>query len=248
VTLTKSASCVETHSLACSRSLLRCVSIQSDSRHSLALFSGRHEGGAGFCTFNGLVIAAREALAAGARSVLILDLDAHCGGGTRSLIEEEPRIWQVDVSVSSYDRYESSERVLLDIVGHGANYLPAVDRSLKKTGRRGPRFDLCLYNAGMDPYENCSTGGMPGITREVLAGRERMVFDWCQDRHLPVAFVLAGGYIGSRLDRDGLVGLHRLTLSSAAEAGLIRQDAELDSVSVCDSTPGLAARRLQAIR
>lgn len=55
-----------------------------------SLSSGLHHArcgsGAGFCTFNGLVIAAREALAAGAGSVLILDLDAHCGGGTASQI------------------------------------------------------------------------------------------------------------------------------------------------------------------
>ena len=68
------------------------------------------------CTFNGLAIAARAALAAGARSVLILDLDAHCGGGTASLIAGEPRVWQIDVSVSSYDRYPSSERTRLALV------------------------------------------------------------------------------------------------------------------------------------
>jgi len=64
---------------------------------SSGLHHARRERGAGFCTFNGLVIAAREALTAGARSVLILDLDAHCGGGTRSMIQDDPRIWQVDV-------------------------------------------------------------------------------------------------------------------------------------------------------
>jgi acetoin utilization deacetylase AcuC-like enzyme len=59
---------------------------------SSGLHHARRERGAGFCTFNGLVIAAREALTAGARSVLILDLDAHCGGGTRSMIQDDPRI------------------------------------------------------------------------------------------------------------------------------------------------------------
>jgi hypothetical protein len=33
---------------------------------------------------------------------------------------------------------------------------------------------------------------------------------------LPIAFVLAGGYLGRRLDEEGLVDLHRLTLSAAA--------------------------------
>jgi hypothetical protein len=75
----------------------------------------------------------------------------------------------------------------------------------------------------MDPYEGCSTGGKSGITREVLAARERMVFDWCRSRELPIAFVLAGGYVGGPLDERGLVELHRLTLSCAAEAGRTRR-------------------------
>jgi acetoin utilization deacetylase AcuC-like enzyme len=186
---------------------------------SSGLHHARRGSGAGFCTFNGLVIAARAALRAGAESVLILDLDAHCGGGTAALIEDHPRVRQVDVSVSSYDGYSGSERVWLDIVEEGADYLSAVRRGLDEADRHGPRLGLCLYNAGMDPYEGCSTGGKPGITREVLAARERMVFGWCRRRGLPIAFVLAGGYVSPRLDERRLVDLHRLTLSFAAEAG-----------------------------
>ena len=183
---------------------------------SSGLHHARRGSGAGFCTFNGLAIAARAALAAGARSVLILDLDAHCGGGTASLIADEPRVWQIDVSVSSYDRYPSSERTRLALVERSPDYLPTIRRLLDEADGRAPQFDLCLYNAGMDPYEHCSTGGLSGITRDVLADRERLVFEWCRKRGLPVAFVLAGGYVSTRLDEDGLVDLHRLTLSCAA--------------------------------
>ena len=183
---------------------------------SSGLHHARRDHGAGFCTFNGLAIAAREALAAGAASVLILDLDAHCGGGTASLIAGEPRIWQVDVSVSSFDSYESRERARLRIVQDDDEYLGEIDRALQDVRRRGPRFDLCLYNAGMDPFEGCEIGGLTGITSEMLAARERLVFDWCRERELPIAFVLAGGYVGARLDEESLVDLHRLTLSAAA--------------------------------
>jgi acetoin utilization deacetylase AcuC-like enzyme len=55
-----------------------------------ALASGLHHArrnhGNGFCTFNGLALAALAALDAGARRVLVLDLDAHCGGGTDELV------------------------------------------------------------------------------------------------------------------------------------------------------------------
>lgn len=182
---------------------------------SSGLHHARHRRGAGFCTFNGLAIAAREALAAGARSVLILDLDAHCGGGTASLIAGEPQIWQADVAVDSYDRYQSSDQIQLELVEDSAEYMTTIKRRLSDLDRRGVDFDLCLYNAGMDPCEDCSTGGLRGMTREVLSDREQAVFEWCHRRKLPVAFVLAGGYIGPCLDQPGLVDLHRLTLSWA---------------------------------
>ena len=76
---------------------------------------------------------------------------------------------------------------------------------------------MCLYNAGMDPYEGCSAGGRQGITREVLTARERAVFEWCSRLNVPIAFALAGGYVGTRLSQHALVELHRLTLSAAVE-------------------------------
>lgn len=190
---------------------------------SSGLHHARYGSGAGFCTFNGLAIAAKAALVAGAKSVLILDLDAHCGGGTASLIADEPRIRQLDVSVSSYDSYRNSEQTKLVMVDTSSEYLPTVRRVLEEADRQGAAFDLCLYNAGMDPSEDCSTGGQTGITHDILAERERLVFEWCSVRQLPIAFVLAGGYIGSRLDESGLVALHRLTLSAASQAGLTKR-------------------------
>jgi acetoin utilization deacetylase AcuC-like enzyme len=184
---------------------------------SSGLHHAYHSRGDGYCTFNGLVLAANAVLASGAKSVLILDLDAHCGGGTAALIATEPRIRQVDVSVCSYDSYPESERAQLAVVTTAAEYLQKIRRMLGEVDRHGP-FGLCLYNAGMDPSEDCSTDGLAGITREVLAERERLVFEWCAARQVPIAFVIAGGYIGPRLDERGLVALHRLTLSAASHA------------------------------
>jgi acetoin utilization deacetylase AcuC-like enzyme len=184
---------------------------------SSGLHHARAGSGSGFCTFNGLVLAADAALRLGADRVLILDLDAHCGGGTASLIEENPAVWQVDVSVEQYDTYPQTDRLWSDIVRVGAEYLPTIQRRLDELAERGPRFGLCIYNAGTDPHEDCPTGGLSGITTDVLAARERMVFEWCRRRGLPVAFTLAGGYVGPRLDVVRLVDLHRFTLAVAAE-------------------------------
>jgi acetoin utilization deacetylase AcuC-like enzyme len=182
---------------------------------SSGLHHARRESGYGYCTFNGLALAAFDALERGARAVLIVDLDAHCGGGTHSLVAHDPRVWQVDVATSGFDAYDSSERMWLFQVRRADEYLPTVERLLDGVSHRKIPFDLCLYNAGMDPYEDCGTGGLAGVTREILAERERLVFDWCRARELPVAYALAGGYLSTRLDRETLVALHRLTLAAA---------------------------------
>ena len=183
---------------------------------SSGLHHARRDRGAGNCTFNGLVLAARAALDEGADSVLILDLDAHCGGGTASLIAEDPRIHQCDVSVVSFDAYPGRGQAQLDVVRDAAAYLPAIERMLASV--EAASFDLCIYNAGVDPFEGCDVGGMRGVTMDVLDRRERLVFDWCRSRGTPVAFVLAGGYVAPRLDRETLVALHRQTIVAAATA------------------------------
>lgn len=184
-----------------------------------SLSSGLHHAkagrGDGFCTFNGLALAAVKTLETGARQVAILDLDAHCGGGTYSLISSRPGVRQADVAVDPYDTYQPELPHTLTLVTDSRAYLGAVATALESLSDAD--YDLCLYNAGMDPHEGCDIGGLAGITREILAERERMVFAWCRERNVPVAFVLAGGYAGARLSRSDLVALHRLTLEQAAE-------------------------------
>jgi acetoin utilization deacetylase AcuC-like enzyme len=183
---------------------------------SSGLHHARRERGEGSCTFNGLALAADAALAAGARAVLVLDFDAHCGGGTHALLGARPGVWHVDISVSDYDAYEPGPRGSLTVISDAATYLPTIAARLEQCAAAGVKFDLCLYNAGMDPCEDSAEDGLPGVTFAMLAAREAMVFDWCRSRGIPVAFVLAGGYISERLDERGLVALHRLTISAAA--------------------------------
>jgi acetoin utilization deacetylase AcuC-like enzyme len=189
-----------------------------DSAGSLSsgLHHARAGSGSGFCTFNGLALAARAALNAGARRVLIIDVDAHCGGGTMSIVRDWPEVVHVDISVSRFDDYEASDhRCTLDVVNSPDMYLSMLDRRLQDL--EGSSFDILIYNAGMDPHQ-ASMGGLQGITFRGLAERERLVFSWARARRLPIGFTLAGGYVGQGLSREDLVGLHRLTITSAALA------------------------------
>ncbi|MBU6301696.1 MAG: hypothetical protein KGS60_09090 [Verrucomicrobia bacterium] len=178
---------------------------------SSGLHHARRHRGHGWCTFNGLVLAAKAALRAGAAPVLVLDLDAHCGGGTARLIKEEPLVSQIDVSVCRYDPYPATDRCRSAMVSEASRYLPVIETMLSEVS--GP-VGLCLYNAGMDPHQH-SGDGLRGINESVLSEREDLVFSWCRARGIPVAFCLAGGYLSRRLDRDRLVALHRLTIATA---------------------------------
>jgi len=169
----------------------------------------------GFCYINGLALAALRVLNVhGLTDVGILDLDAHCGGGTFELIGSDARVRLADVSTNSYDSWKSFElRHHLKIVRDSNNYLGEVEKALKHLSG----VQLLIYNAGMDPFEGCSTGGQPGITSEILQRREKLVADWCRENNVPVLFVLAGGYEGPNLDLEGVARLHLLTINEFAQ-------------------------------
>lgn len=115
--------------------------------------------------------------------------------------------WRLEVTAHSQrGRFPSD-------VGRQTN--TTIEQKLTWLEREAPRFDICLYNAGMDPFGGCSIGGMQGVTQNVLRDREVAVFSWCRMRGVPIVFVLAGGYLGLGLERAGLVALHRLTLEAA---------------------------------
>ena len=168
----------------------------------------------GLCYINGLALAALRAISKhGVKKVAVLDTDSHCGGGTFQLVGDNEKIVIADVSCNSYDIWQpNSDRHHLKVVKSANEYLDAVKQALKHLDG----VDALIYNAGMDPFEDCMTGGMPGITREVLAERERLVAQWCEDTQTPAMFVLAGGYGGKNLDLDGVARLHLPTIREFA--------------------------------
>lgn len=186
---------------------------------SSGLHHAKYDRGNGFCTFNGLILAAVAALNTGIKRVLIFDFDAHCGGGTVQLIRHHGLgILHKDIAVDDHDRYKSSPGCYLTMVDQAEQYLDAVDATLEASEAQS--IDLCLYNAGMDPFEGCEIGGLEGITHQTLLLRDAAVFDWCKHRNIPVAFVMAGGYIGPNLTQDDLVELHRSTIFEASQKAL----------------------------
>ena len=172
---------------------------------SAGLHHARRDHGAAFCTFNGLALAAFAALKAGAEDVLILDLDAHCGGGTHSLVSHDLRIRHLDISTCKFDGFENSKPQSVD----DCSRLPRVPASDLRDSRGS-----CLSSTSASTTLAWTPSAT--ISKATLAKREQLVFEWAHKTKTPIAFVLAGGYLVRGLDRDGLVGLHRLTIAAAA--------------------------------
>lgn len=182
---------------------------------SSGLHHARRDSGRGFCTVNGLAVAARRAILAGAARVLVVDLDAHGGGGTARIISGQPEIEQIDVSVDSFDHYCSQPNATFFPawnVRSGDEYLFTVETALGVVADPGS-IDVVLYNAGVDVHGQA--GGIKVIDTDTVRRRDRMVFEWAKGYGVPVAWVLAGGY-NTGIDMDGLVDLHRIAFEEAA--------------------------------
>ncbi len=177
---------------------------------SSGLHHARSRGGFGFCTFNGLVVAARAAIDAGASRVVIVDFDAHCGGGTAELIDGIAQVEQYDLSVFAFDGYLSTQNASC-LVFDGTDYVAVAAGVLAGIEDPGS-IDLVLYNAGMDVHRDA--GGVKVVNTATVAAREQLVFEWAASHAVPVAWVLAGGYT-TRCNMGTLVGLHRLTALAA---------------------------------
>lgn len=201
-------------------------------RLSGSLSSGLHHAkfasGDGFCSVNGLVVAAAHAIATYDADVTILDVDAHAGGGTDELLRRHgetlglERVRHLDLTTKPFDSYThrtprpgdiNVEDITLD--GDDDRYLDAVDTLLDALpdGRAGAasrsreRPHLVLHNAGMDPS--------PGISFAALAERERRVAAALRTRGLAGVFVLAGGYTWHN-SRDKVAAAHASTVRAYA--------------------------------
>jgi acetoin utilization deacetylase AcuC-like enzyme len=194
-----------------------------------AIASGFHHShgdhGEGFCTFNGLVVAADALRAAGrVARVAVLDLDLHYGNGTASLCETRP--WLVNVSIYGNDYWQNKPYKDVEHVRHadGANHvsfalpngsgravlLETLERGMAALLALGSP-DLVLYQAGADPYKEDPYSPLD-LDLDDLRERDRVVFDWAKRHALPIAWVLAGGYTP---DVSKVVAVHVGTFEAA---------------------------------
>lgn len=176
---------------------------------SSGLHHASYSSGKGFCTFNGLAAAAKYAQDAGVERTLLIDFDAHAGGGTWDIMSDYiPTATQIDVTCAAYDTYKPEGESSIWYIGDD-EYLVAIDSALLYASKKLDDFDLIIYNAGMDPL-NC------GVSESKIRRREDKVRDFIGDT--PAVFALAGGYTWGNKTMDDVVNWHRITVETWAGA------------------------------
>jgi acetoin utilization deacetylase AcuC-like enzyme len=171
-------------------------------------------GGAGFCVFNDVAVAAQALIAEGVvRRVLIVDCDVHQGDGTARIFADRAEV--LTLSLHAERNYPARKAVsdldfpLPDGLGDAA-YLEMLDHALATVAGFGP--DIVFYNAGVDPHAGDRLGRL-ALSDDGLRARDARVLGWARAAGLPVACVIGGGYDD---DPARLAARHAITFEEAA--------------------------------
>jgi acetoin utilization deacetylase AcuC-like enzyme len=173
--------------------------------------------GEGFCVFNDVAIAIRDAQAEKSiRRAAVIDVDVHQGNGTAGIFAEDTSVYTFSIhEEQNYPAVKppSDRDVGLDSGTGGGAYLDALRRYVPEILDRH-RPELVAYVAGADPYAEDQLGRLQ-LTRAELRERDRIVFGECRTRGVPVVAFLAGGYAAHLEDT---VGIHSDMIEEAFTA------------------------------
>ncbi len=154
------------------------------------------EGGAGFCVFNDVAVAAEQLLAGGdAKRILIVDLDVHHGDGTAKIFAGREEVFTLSMHCEDNWPTEKPPSDLDVGLPRGVEdrvYLTTL-RQILAQGFDLAEPDFVFYNAGVDPHMDDRLGHL-AMSDGGLAERDRMVAQMCASRKVPVCGVLGGGY------------------------------------------------------
>ena len=159
---------------------------------SSGLHHASYDRGKAFCTINSLAIAALEC-----PKSLILDFDAHCGGGTFSMLKKYDKpssIKMIDISTEDFDSYQDKDRAnTMLLVNNYSNdsYLDEISQTLiyLEKSLNSPRKvtdQVIFYNAGVDVY--------PRISAKTIKERDKLVAEFAKRLDAKVVILMAGGY------------------------------------------------------
>ncbi len=175
----------------------------------------RRAGGAGFCVFNDVAVAALALRREGAIGrALIIDLDVHQGDGTADCLAREPELFTLSIHCERnypHDKVPGDLDIGLPDGLGDAEYRAVLEAHLPGLVQNFAP-DLIFYNAGVDPHRDDRLGRLD-LTDDGLRARDRYVVGLARSQGVPLCAVIGGGY-GS--DVDALAARHAFVFEAMA--------------------------------
>ncbi len=164
------------------------------------------DGGAGYCVFNDVAVAAKYLLNRGlANRILIVDLDVHQGNGNSDIFKDNRNVFTFSMhSKSNYPAKKSLSDLDVELKDNTEDkeYLDILKFNLSNLNDEN--FDFVFYIAGVDIHHEDRLGKLK-ITDEGINFRDIIVIDNFFSKRIPICGVLGGGY---NKDFNKLIELH----------------------------------------
>ncbi len=174
-----------------------------------------YKGGAGYCVFNDVAVAAHYLLNRGlANKILIVDLDVHQGNGNSEIFKENKSVFTFSMhSKTNYPAKKSKSDLDVELEDNLEDdaYIKTLKHYLNELNQEN--FDFVFYIAGVDIHFNDRLGKLK-ISDEGIKSRDELVIENFFYKRIPFCGVLGGGY---NKDFNKLVELHSILHKSCAK-------------------------------
>ncbi len=173
------------------------------------------DGGAGYCVFNDVAVAAHYLLNRGlANKILIVDLDVHQGNGNSEIFRENRSVFTFSMhSKTNYPAKKSNSDLDVELEDNLEDdaYIKTLKHYLNQLNQEN--FDFVFYIAGVDIHLNDRLGKLK-ISDEGIKYRDELVIENFFSKRIPLCGVLGGGY---NKDFNKLIKLHSILHKSCAK-------------------------------
>jgi acetoin utilization deacetylase AcuC-like enzyme len=166
------------------------------------------DGGAGYCVFNDVAVAANYLLNKGlVKKILIVDLDVHQGNGNSDIFGNNKNVFTFSMhSKSNYPAKKSKSDLDIELEDNTEDhkYIEILKNNLHDLNKE--KFDFAFYIAGVDVHFNDRLGKLK-LSDDGIKKREEIVIGNFFSKNIPMCGVLGGGY---NKDFKKLVELHSI--------------------------------------
>ena len=174
-----------------------------------------YDGGAGYCVFNDVAVAAEYLLDRGfAGKILIIDLDVHQGNGNSDIFKNNRNVFTFSMhSKSNYPAKKSISDLDVELEDNmeDVQYIKLLKFYLNQLNDEN--FDYVFYIAGVDIHYNDRLGKLK-VSDDGIKMRDELVTENFFSKGIPLCGVLGGGY---NKDFNKLIKLHASLHQSCAK-------------------------------